>query len=329
MSSPWCDEGRRERGPVRRGPGLARPSWVPPGALPRPGLRRDDHGGDQRGRGRATGHCRLFAPKIDLKALLDVSIVGDDEDVAVTDRPEVRSMLAEEDGGAQLAGFVRLTMEINGRTARLPDPRAQRRATPRPVPPRRADPPAHAGPAHHHPLAGSAGSCRPVCVSGTRPTSYTRSRRPSSTASSSSTGSGRSSGTNAGCATPCAASCCRRWLLDREPRRSTPPSPADPQLQHQPGPTPLINGRISSTGRPPTWAITSPPARLLPRRCAAGSGLAGHRPHPPRRATPTTRTVAPAGSPPVSPPNLLAAEGGHVEVAPGAAERLVARASMK
>ena len=59
-----------------------------------------------------------FAPKIGiLKALLDVSIVGDDEDVAVTDRPEVRSMLAEEDGGAQLAGFVRLTMEINGRTA--------------------------------------------------------------------------------------------------------------------------------------------------------------------------------------------------------------------
>ena len=49
---------------------------------------------------------RLFASKIGiLKALLDVSIVGDDEDVAVTDRPEVRSMLAEEDAGAQLAGF--------------------------------------------------------------------------------------------------------------------------------------------------------------------------------------------------------------------------------
>ena len=61
---------------------------------------------------------RLFASKIGiLKALLDVSIVGDDEDVAVTDRPEVRSMLAEEDAGAQLAGFVRLTMEINGRAA--------------------------------------------------------------------------------------------------------------------------------------------------------------------------------------------------------------------
>jgi TetR/AcrR family transcriptional regulator, regulator of autoinduction and epiphytic fitness len=61
---------------------------------------------------------RLFASKIGiLKALLDVSIVGDDEDVAVTDRPEVRSMLSEEDAGAQLAGFVRLTMEINGRTA--------------------------------------------------------------------------------------------------------------------------------------------------------------------------------------------------------------------
>ena len=61
---------------------------------------------------------RLFASKIGiLKAMLDVSIVGDDEDVAVTDRAEVRSMLAEEDASAQLEGFVRIALEINGRAA--------------------------------------------------------------------------------------------------------------------------------------------------------------------------------------------------------------------
>jgi AcrR family transcriptional regulator len=61
---------------------------------------------------------RLFGSKLGiLKSLLDVSIGGDDEDVAVADRVEVRAMLAERDPREQLAAFVRITMAINGRTA--------------------------------------------------------------------------------------------------------------------------------------------------------------------------------------------------------------------
>jgi len=63
---------------------------------------------------------RLFSSKHGiLKALLDVSIVGDDEDVPMADRPEVRSLLAEDDPREQLAGFVRNTAVVNGRVAPL------------------------------------------------------------------------------------------------------------------------------------------------------------------------------------------------------------------
>src|SRR5215210_3811934 len=50
---------------------------------------------------------RLFSSKRGiLKALLDVSIVGDDDDVPMTERASVRSLLADPDPRAALARFV-------------------------------------------------------------------------------------------------------------------------------------------------------------------------------------------------------------------------------
>ena len=61
---------------------------------------------------------RLFSSKRGiLKALLDVSIVGDDEAVPMPDRPQVRALLADPDPGKQLAGFAGVIAEVNGRTA--------------------------------------------------------------------------------------------------------------------------------------------------------------------------------------------------------------------
>jgi AcrR family transcriptional regulator len=61
---------------------------------------------------------RLFSSKRGiLKALLGVSIVGDDEAVPLADRPHVRSLLADPDPKNQLAGFVGITTQVNSRTA--------------------------------------------------------------------------------------------------------------------------------------------------------------------------------------------------------------------
>jgi AcrR family transcriptional regulator len=61
---------------------------------------------------------RLFSSKRGiLKALLDVSIVGDDEAVPLADRPQVQSRLADTEPGNQLAGFVGITAQVNSRTA--------------------------------------------------------------------------------------------------------------------------------------------------------------------------------------------------------------------
>ena len=61
---------------------------------------------------------RLFSSKHGiLKALLDVSIAGDDDDVAVADRPQVRTLLADGDPAAMLAGFVDVAAQMNTRTA--------------------------------------------------------------------------------------------------------------------------------------------------------------------------------------------------------------------
>lgn len=61
---------------------------------------------------------RLFGSKLSiLKALLDVSIVGDDESVAMPDRPQVQSLLQHDDPAERLRGFVRLAVDINSRAA--------------------------------------------------------------------------------------------------------------------------------------------------------------------------------------------------------------------
>jgi AcrR family transcriptional regulator len=61
---------------------------------------------------------RLFASKRGiLKALLDVSIVGDDAAVALSERPNVRTLFADPDPKRQLAGFVAVAAQVNVRTA--------------------------------------------------------------------------------------------------------------------------------------------------------------------------------------------------------------------
>jgi AcrR family transcriptional regulator len=63
---------------------------------------------------------RLFSSKRGiLKALLDVSIAGDDEAVPVGDRPPVRSLLAAADPRAKVAGFVAIAAQVNSRTAAI------------------------------------------------------------------------------------------------------------------------------------------------------------------------------------------------------------------
>jgi AcrR family transcriptional regulator len=61
---------------------------------------------------------RLFSSKHGiLKALVDVSIVGDDQQVPMGDRPVVRSLLESPDPAKQLAGFVAISAQINARVA--------------------------------------------------------------------------------------------------------------------------------------------------------------------------------------------------------------------
>lgn len=63
---------------------------------------------------------RLFSSKLGiLKALLDVSIAGDDRAVPVQDRPEVAALLAEPDAEKLLAGFARFNVAINERSGQI------------------------------------------------------------------------------------------------------------------------------------------------------------------------------------------------------------------
>ncbi len=63
---------------------------------------------------------RLFASKRGiLKALLDVSIVGDDDALPLADRAPVRSLLDEPDPREQLAGFAGIAAQVNSRTASI------------------------------------------------------------------------------------------------------------------------------------------------------------------------------------------------------------------
>lgn len=61
---------------------------------------------------------RLFSSKLGiLTALLDVSAVGDDEAVAMGDRPHVRALLAEQDPRRLLRGFAALAKDVMSRLA--------------------------------------------------------------------------------------------------------------------------------------------------------------------------------------------------------------------
>ena len=61
---------------------------------------------------------RLFSSKLGiLKGLLDVSVVGDDEAVAMADRPQVRALLSDQDPKSQLAGFAALVGGVMTRAA--------------------------------------------------------------------------------------------------------------------------------------------------------------------------------------------------------------------
>jgi AcrR family transcriptional regulator len=59
---------------------------------------------------------RLFSSKLGiLKAVLDVSVGGDDEAVSMADRPEVRALLSDEDPKKQLSGFAALLLDVMAR----------------------------------------------------------------------------------------------------------------------------------------------------------------------------------------------------------------------
>src|SRR5215469_5596853 len=61
---------------------------------------------------------RLFSSKVGiLKAVLDVSVVGDDETVAMMDRPQVRTLLSDRDPKIQLTGFAALLRQVMARAA--------------------------------------------------------------------------------------------------------------------------------------------------------------------------------------------------------------------
>ena len=61
---------------------------------------------------------RLFSSKLGiLKALLDVSIAGDDQAQSLPERPQVVALLAEPDPETLLAGFAGVTVAINARSS--------------------------------------------------------------------------------------------------------------------------------------------------------------------------------------------------------------------
>ncbi len=63
---------------------------------------------------------RLFSSKLGiLKALFDVSIAGDDEAVALPDRPHVRALLADQDPKRQLSGLAGIVRGIMSRAEPL------------------------------------------------------------------------------------------------------------------------------------------------------------------------------------------------------------------
>jgi AcrR family transcriptional regulator len=63
---------------------------------------------------------RLFSSKLGiLKALLDVSIAGDDQALPVLDRPEIAALFAAPDPEELLAGFARINVAISERSGHI------------------------------------------------------------------------------------------------------------------------------------------------------------------------------------------------------------------
>jgi TetR/AcrR family transcriptional regulator, regulator of autoinduction and epiphytic fitness len=61
---------------------------------------------------------RLFSSKLGiLKALLDVSIAGDDQTLSLHERPQVAALFAEPEPDKLLAGFASITVAINARSS--------------------------------------------------------------------------------------------------------------------------------------------------------------------------------------------------------------------
>ncbi|HEX6394571.1 MAG TPA: helix-turn-helix domain-containing protein [Acidimicrobiales bacterium] len=61
---------------------------------------------------------RLFSSKLGiLKAVLDVSIVGDDQAVPMLDRPHIRALLSDRDPKIQLTGFAAMLRDLMARAA--------------------------------------------------------------------------------------------------------------------------------------------------------------------------------------------------------------------
>ena len=144
---------------------------------------------------------RLFSSKLGiLKAVLDVSVGGDDEAVAMADRPQVRALLSDEDPKKQLAGFAALLREVMARVGLFiassptrPDPTK----TPLRCSPRSLDNVTRASAVSRAHSLGRA-RCGPGSESATPPTSSTPLRLPRCTACSSSTEAGAGSGTRSG-----------------------------------------------------------------------------------------------------------------------------------
>jgi AcrR family transcriptional regulator len=67
----------------------------------------------------ATVYRLLSSKRGILKALLDVSIAGNDEAIPMADRPPVRSLLADPDPRSMVAGFVGIAAQVNVRTAAI------------------------------------------------------------------------------------------------------------------------------------------------------------------------------------------------------------------
>ena len=63
---------------------------------------------------------RLFSSKRGiLKALIDVSIVGDDHPIALLQRPNIQALLADPDPRTMVRSLVRVAIEVNARTAAI------------------------------------------------------------------------------------------------------------------------------------------------------------------------------------------------------------------